>query len=174
MISDPTGRYVYVVNQGDATISRYSVGAGGALSGLYPATVSVGGTSPSVAGYSLSVDPNGHSLYVVITPRDPPVPPTTSITQYATGDDGRLSPLNSGVINVATIAGGPLALDHSGAYAYLAGEALVGEAVAADGEVLQFSVAGSGELTPIASPTVTAARNPVGVAISPRGQPPMC
>jgi 6-phosphogluconolactonase (cycloisomerase 2 family) len=170
MVSDPTGRYVYVVNEGDATISQYSVGAGGVLSLSSTVPVSGGETFTFVGGYSLSVDPNGHSLYVVSTPRDPPSLPATSIAQYAIGSDGTLSPLSPPVINVATIAGGPLTVDPSGAYAYLAGNALVGEAIAANGEVFQFSVAEGGELTPISSPTIMVASNPGAVAISPSGQ----
>jgi 6-phosphogluconolactonase (cycloisomerase 2 family) len=166
--SDPTGRYVYVANEGDGTISQYSVGVGGVLTALNPATVSVG--APSAAGLSLSVNPNGHSLYVVITPRDPPAPPITSIAQYSIGSNGTLSPTNPASIGVAIVAGGPLTLDPSGAYAYLAGESVVGEAETANAEVLQFSVGAGGELTQLASASVAATREAVNVVIAPDGR----
>jgi hypothetical protein len=46
IVSDPTGHYAYVVNQGDVTISQYVVGSGGGLIPLSPATVSVGEPFP--------------------------------------------------------------------------------------------------------------------------------
>ena len=170
MIADPTGRYVYIVNEGDATISQYSVGSGGVLSALSPATVNVGAPFPSVVGYFLSVNPVSHCLYVVMTPRDPAIPLTTSIAQYAIGNDGTLSPLSPGVVDVSTMAGGALAVDPSGAYAYLAGQPGVGEAVVPSGEVLQFSVAANGALTLITSPPLPVSPHPVGVTISPSGR----
>ena len=168
MISDSTGHYVYVVNEGDATISQYSVSAGGVLAALAPATINVGGTFASVAGYSLSVNPSGHSLYLVTTPHDPPVPPVISILQYAIGNDGTLSPLNPATVTFAAVGVGSLAVDPTGTYAYLAGEAV--ESESANGAVLQFSIAAGGELTPIISQTVAATHNAFGVAILPNGR----
>jgi len=170
MISDPTGHYVYIVNQGDSTISQYSVSAGGGLAALSPATVKVGGTSASVAGYSLSVDPSGHSLYLVMTPLNPAMPASISIFQYAIGNDGTLSPLNPAAVDVAAVGVGSLAIDPTGKYAYLAGGAVVGEAESVNDEVLQFSIAAGGQLTPLLSQTVAATHNAFGVAIFPSGR----
>src|SRR5690349_9760203 len=90
VVSDPTGHYVYVVNQSgaaNATISQYAVGAGGGLVALSPAVVSISGPSSAVVGHSASVDPTGRFLYVVIeTPYT--VLPAPSIAQYSIGSDG--------------------------------------------------------------------------------------
>lgn len=168
MVSDPTGRYVYVANLGDATISQYSVGVGGILTALSPATVSVGGTEiiggtlPSAVNYSVSVNPNGRFLYVVVSPHDPAV---TSIAQYSIGNDGTLSPLNPEVVSVNAVAPGPVAFDPSGQHAYLAGTPL-----SLDGEVFQFSVNDYGELIPMVPATVTATPNVSRVAVSQSGK----
>jgi 6-phosphogluconolactonase (cycloisomerase 2 family) len=171
MVCDPSGHYIYVANEGDGTISQYSVGAGGVLSALSPATISIG-VYPPLVGYTLSMSPNGHALYVVTNLRDSVgVLPATVILQYAIGTDGRLSPLRSGFLTVAAVVGRvSLAFDASGMYAYLASKTLIGEAQTADGAVLQFSIAGNGELTQMPSQTVVATRNAVGVAISPSGR----
>ena len=39
---DPSGRKVYVANQGSDTVSQYSIGATGTLTPLSPPTVSTG------------------------------------------------------------------------------------------------------------------------------------
>jgi len=43
---DPTGKFAYVANSGDNTVSQYGVGADGALTPMASATV-VTGTYPS-------------------------------------------------------------------------------------------------------------------------------
>jgi DNA-binding beta-propeller fold protein YncE len=39
---DPTGRYAFVANARDNTVSQYTIGAGGALSVMSPPTVGTG------------------------------------------------------------------------------------------------------------------------------------
>lgn len=174
VVSDSTGHYVYVFNQGDGTISQYSVGAGGVLVPLSPASISIGATLPGVAGSAVRVSSSGHSLYLLVTPRDPPgvaapFSAVTSILQYAIGSGGALSPLNPASVGVEAVAGGPLAFDPNGTYAYFAGEP-AGEAVSGDGAVLQFSIAVGGELTPLVSQTVAATHNALGVTFGPSGR----
>ena len=165
MVSDPSGSYVYVANLGDATISQYAVGAGGVLAALPSKAISIAGPFPSVGGYSLSVDPKGTFLYVVTTPRDPPPGSAASIAQFSIGSNGALAPLAEPFINIATAAVGPLAIDPSGKYAYLAGGT-----TAAGGQVFQFSVGSDGTLVSLAPATVAASQTPVGVAIAPSSQ----
>jgi len=136
VVSDSSGHYLYVANLGDATISQYAVGAGGELTALSPAVVSVSAPSLYARHYSLSVDPHGQFLYLVINPRDS-VGLSASIAQYSIGNDGTLTPLNPGFINVPASGSGPLALDPSGRYAYLAGTN------GSLGQVAQFSIAGT-------------------------------
>jgi hypothetical protein len=68
------------------------------------------------------------------------------------------------------MAGGPLALDPSGAYAYLGGESVVGATETTDSEVSQFSVGAGGELTPLASVGVAATGHAINTAIAPDGR----
>ena len=54
MAVSPDGGSVYVTNQGDDTVSRYDVGAGGALTLKSPPTVAAGGSPHAVAVGPLS------------------------------------------------------------------------------------------------------------------------
>jgi 6-phosphogluconolactonase (cycloisomerase 2 family) len=56
---DPTGKYVYVANQGDGSISQYTVGNDGSLTAMATPFVLTGGTATS----SVNVDPTGHFVY---------------------------------------------------------------------------------------------------------------
>jgi DNA-binding beta-propeller fold protein YncE len=83
----PDGRNVYVTNLpreslSSATISQYSVGAGGRLVPKSPAAVPTGATA-----LGLAVSPNGRSVYVANN--DP-----NTISQYSVGPGGKLKPKN--------------------------------------------------------------------------------
>lgn len=166
IVADPTGRYVYVVNQGDATISQYVVGSGGGLVSLSPAIVNVGAPSPDIGSYVATIDPSGRFLYVVAVPLplNPPVP-SASIAQYSIGSGGTLTPLTPAYVSVPASAIGALAIEPSGHYAYLAG---VTSAPA--GQVSQFSIGNDGTLAPLTPLGVAATRTPDAVAIAPSGQ----
>ncbi len=159
MISDPTGRYIYVANLGDATISQYAVGAGGGLTALSPAVVSAAAPLLAAAGYSLSVDPNGLLLYAVIDPHSPAT--SASIAQYSIGGDGTLTPLNPAFVNLSAAASGPLTIDPSGHYAYLAGN------IGGLGQIAQFSIGMDGTLSPLVPAVVSATPTVVGVTLAP-------
>lgn len=58
----PSGKYVYVTNAGDTTLSQYEIGANGALAPLSPATVAV--ALPGSYGMWISVDPSGQYAYI--------------------------------------------------------------------------------------------------------------
>ncbi|GJG98500.1 beta-propeller fold lactonase family protein [Cupriavidus pauculus] len=49
---DPTGRYVYVVNNGENTVSQYRINADGSLSPLSPATVAVGASPTAITAFA--------------------------------------------------------------------------------------------------------------------------
>jgi len=158
----PTGRYVYVANATDGTLSQYAVGAQGALNPLSPPVLEVGGPFP-LAGYSLSIDPDGSFLYAVIRPRDPPGP-VGAIAQFSIGSDGTLSPLSPAIVSVPGLVAGPLVVDSKGLHAYLAANG------AAGGMVFQYSIGADGALAPLAPESVAAAQNSVAVALHPNGE----
>ena len=162
VVSDPSGHYVYVANEGDATISQYAVGADGVLAALSPAVVPIAG--PQNAGYTASIDPGGRFLYVVGSPRDP-AGPSTSIAQYAIQSGGTLAPLAQAYLSLSVFGSGSLAFDSTGQYAYLPGAA-----AAPGGLVSQFSLNPDGTLSPLAPATVAAAQGTLAVAIAPSGQ----
>lgn len=150
--SDPSGRYVYVINS-DATISQHAVGSGGGLVALSPAIVNIGVPTSSSSTFAATADAGGRFLYVVV---EPPVTlplPETYIAEYAIGTGGQLTPLAPGYITAPVNASSALAMDSSGKHAYLAGRApgLLGPS----GEVAQFSIADNGTLAPLTPATVT-------------------
>ena len=169
IVSDPAGRYVYVVNQGDATISQYVVGTGGGLVPLSPATVSLGVLFPDVpfpalAGGTASIDPSGRFLYVVLTPRDPPTL-LAYIAQYSIGSGGTLSPLTPASVSVPAASVGPLVIEPSGHYAYLAGVTSTSSA-----EISQFSLGDDGTLSALTPAAVAVTARTTGIAIASGGQ----
>ncbi len=163
VVSDPSGRYVYVANSGDATISQYAVGTGGGLVALLPAVVRIAGPF-QFAGFALSVDPGGQFLYVVGSPRDPPGP-TASIAQYSIQSDGTLASLAPASLTLSVSASGSLAIDPGGRYGYLPGATN-----ALGGLVSQFSINSDGTLTPLTPATVAATQGTIAVTIAPSGQ----
>jgi len=163
VVSDPSGRYVYVANSGNATISQYAVGTGGGLVALSPAVVRIAGPF-QFAGFALSVDPGGQFLYVVGSPRDPPGP-TASIAQYSIQSDGTLASLAPASLTLSVSASGPLAIDPGGRYAYLPGATN-----APGGLVSQFSINSDGTLTPLTPASVAATQGTIAVTIAPSGQ----
>jgi 6-phosphogluconolactonase (cycloisomerase 2 family) len=162
VIADPTGRYVYIANLGDATIAQYAVGAGGRLIALSPAVVGVSVPVSSPEGYWLSVDASGRFLYIVVSSVGTPGT-LAAIAQYAIGSGGALAPLSPAYVTAPTTAFGALAIDPAGRYAYLAG--------AEAGQVMQFAVAGDGTLSPL-QPVggVPAAAWVAGVVVAPSGK----
>jgi hypothetical protein len=165
VVSDPSARYVYVANDGDATISQYAVGADGGLVALSPAVVRIAGLQN--ASYTVSIDPGGKFVYVVGSPRHP-AGPSATIAQYSIQSDGTLASLAQAYLNLSVFASGSLAIDSSGRYAYLAGAA--GAAGAPGGLVSQFSINSDGALAPLTPATIAATQGTVAVSIAPRGQ----
>jgi 6-phosphogluconolactonase (cycloisomerase 2 family) len=163
VVSDPSGRYIYVANDGDATISQYAVGADGVLEPLSPAVVHVEGPYP-FARYMLVIHPSGRFLYAVGSPRDP-AGPASSIAQYSIQSNGTLTSLAQAYVNLSVFASGPLAIDLDGRYAYLPGSTS-----APGGLLSQFSINGDGTLTPLTPAAVAATQGAATVTIAPSRQ----
>jgi DNA-binding beta-propeller fold protein YncE len=73
----PNGKYLYLANFSDGTISQYSLGSGGTPTPLTPATVTTGG-SP----YGIAVSPDGKNVYLTNG---------NGLLVYAVGSDGTLT-----------------------------------------------------------------------------------
>jgi 6-phosphogluconolactonase (cycloisomerase 2 family) len=155
MVSDPSGNYVYVANAGDATISQYVIGTGGALVPLTPNVVRI----PAGGSYSLTANPKGSFLYVVIGTGSPSGS-TAAIAQFSIGSNGTLAPLAEPAVTIATPVAGSLTFDSGGQFGYLA----AGTSTA--GQVIQFSVNSDGSLLPLSPATVAASATAVGVSVA--------
>jgi hypothetical protein len=166
IIADPTGRFVYVANDGDGTISQYRVGVGGELVALSPAVVRV--TDANYPGsFLLSVDPGAHFVYLVVTaPSAYAGFHWSTIAQFSIGTSGTLTPLNPAQVTADVYAHGPLSIQYglSGKYAYLPG---VGES---SNQVAQFVVGDDGALSALPLASVAVAGELTAVAVAPDGQ----
>ena len=69
IVSESSGHNVYVTvaNPADPGVWQYAVGAGGSLTPLAVASVSIQSSLSQQASYAAKVDPSGHFLYVVTT-----------------------------------------------------------------------------------------------------------
>jgi 6-phosphogluconolactonase (cycloisomerase 2 family) len=194
---DPTGKYVYLLNQHDATISQYTIAANGALTPMTPATVATGVTPTGI-----TLDPSGKRLYAACFT-------SSAVYQYTIGANGALVPMTP-----ATVAAGAgswdIAIDPSGKYAYVANgtantisqysvsasgalAAMATTSVPAGGlypyyvgidpaskyvyvanhdslNVSQFTIGATGALTPMATPTVAAGAIPYSITVDQQGK----
>jgi 6-phosphogluconolactonase (cycloisomerase 2 family) len=185
--------YAYVVNNGDNTVSQYTIGTGGVLAPMSTPTVMTG-TFPE----SITVDPTGHYAYVANLNDN-------TVSQYTITAGGALTPNTPATVATGT---GPWAvtLDAAGQYAYVlnsvdstisqytigAGGALTAMSPATvmtgtqpwsitldstghyayvanhlDTTVSQYAVGATGALTPLSAATVTAGTRPSGIAVDP-------
>jgi 6-phosphogluconolactonase (cycloisomerase 2 family) len=145
--TDVAGKFAWVANAGDGTVSQYGIDGNGRLTALSPATVTVGAGLAAVA-----VDPAGLHAYAVAT---------GGVAQFAVGSDGKLTALSPATVS-AGASPAAILVEPSGRFAYVAN--------AGDGTVSQFSVGAGGTLTALAPATVAAGMGPSGVAVDPTGR----
>ncbi len=147
---DPSGKYAYVGNSGDNTISQYTIGPDGALSPMTPATV-VTGLYPS----SVTVGPSGKYVYVANNG-------DSTFSQYKIGTGGLLSAMTPSMV-----ASGQhprsITIDPLGKFAYVAHYY--------DNSVLQYTISPTtGALSPMTPSTVAAGSGPFSVTVDPSGR----
>jgi DNA-binding beta-propeller fold protein YncE len=95
VILDPSGSFLYVANSGDDTLSQFSIGSGGQLMPLAPATVPAGIEPVSIA---VSVGPSGGHVYVANSGAGVPAG-VGSVSQYSMGAGGTLTSLNPAAVS---------------------------------------------------------------------------
>jgi 6-phosphogluconolactonase (cycloisomerase 2 family) len=76
-----------VANYADSSVSQYTIGAGGALNPMTPATVGTGTGRP----YSVTVDPTGRYAYVANVGDN-------TVLQYTIGAGGALSAMSPATV----------------------------------------------------------------------------
>jgi DNA-binding beta-propeller fold protein YncE len=150
---DPTGKFAYVTNGNDNTVSGFSIdGKTGALTPV-PGSPFAAGTGP----VSVAVDPTGQFAYVAND---------NTVSGYSIdGKTGTLTPVPGSPFAAGT---GPVsvAVDPTGQFAYVAN---IGSKFG--GTVTGFSIDGkTGALTPVAGSPFAAGTGPSSVAVDPRGQ----
>jgi DNA-binding beta-propeller fold protein YncE len=87
MAVDPSGRFLYLVNQSNGTVAQFDIAADGTLSPMTPASVAAGANPLSIA-----VEPSGHYAYVANYGSDN-VLSAGAITQFRLATNGALQAL---------------------------------------------------------------------------------
>ena len=130
--SDRFGRFVYVVNQGDTTISQFRIGSKGVLLPLNPSTIEI-----PQGVIRLVIHPNGRFLYAVAG--------NSSVFQFRISTDGNLVSLIPASVKTghAPIS---LAISPSGRWLYVLANN-ESEIVGHDGSVYGYSISSAGLLT---------------------------
>lgn len=154
---DPTGRFLYVANDGADSVSVFAIQANGSLAPVScdPATSCHTGSEPN----GVKMSPSGRFVYVTNIG-------SNSVSVFAIGANGALTPVPCNPISNCHTGSSPndLAISPSGLFLYTTNYG--------GGSVSQFAVGADGTLTPIAcSPAsnCTTGGGPDGVAIDPSG-----
>jgi 6-phosphogluconolactonase (cycloisomerase 2 family) len=154
-----SGMFAYAVTSQDfynnnSTVSRYAIGADGALVSTSSVTVATGSSLQPV-----TIDPSGRYAYTVSSLDG-------TITRFAIGSDGSWS-LPSTLKAHPTLGSGamPVTIDPSGRYAYVLNPA--------NNWGAQFSIGPDGVLSPLSPAnfnTGTGQTTPISIAIDPAGK----
>lgn len=150
VVVDPTGKFAYVPNQGDNTVSAFTISAGGELTPI--------SGSPFVAGANpvgAVMHPSGQFLYIGNLNG-------SSVQGYA------INPVSGAL----TLVGAPsavglqpaeLVIDPSGRYIYVANSG--------SNTISAFSInTGTGLLTPVSGSPFPVGNTPVALALDPKGR----
>jgi len=140
---DTTGNYLYVVNTADDNVAQFSIGGGGQLTPLTPATVATG-----VAPVSIVASNTG--VYVV---NSNAAGQAGSVSQYTESADGTLTPTDSSPIAAGTNPS-VFAIDEFSppSFAYVLSNC---DGTQCLGSIRQFSVGANGTLTDTGSIVTT-------------------
>ena len=145
--ADPAGKYVYVANNQDGTISQYMINnADGTLTSIGPPVSSGGRAKPE----SIAVDPTGKYAYAAYYS-------SNTVAQFTVGSGGTLTPNGT----VAT-GSSPLAVvvEPSGKYAYVTNQG--------GNTISQYAIGAGGALTSIG--TVATGSGPYYISVDPTGR----
>jgi lactonase family protein with 7-bladed beta-propeller len=147
----PTGKFVYVTNNNDNTVSAYSVGSNGALAPV-PGSPFAAGSGP----ISVAVDPTGKFVYVTNNNND------NTVSAYSVGSNGALAPVPGSPFAAGS---GPVsvAVDPTGKFAYVANEGSFG----VFSNVSAYTIDSNGALTSVPGSPFPAGLVPTSVAITP-------
>jgi 6-phosphogluconolactonase (cycloisomerase 2 family) len=145
----PSGKFAYVSNAGEDTISLYTIGSTGALTEVTPRTVT--GDQPS----DLLIDPAGQFLFTVNSAGN-------TVSSFSIdGKSGALTPIGT---PVQTAGFTPIrgAITPAGKFVYVANSN--------SATVSGFAVDGSGALAPVPNSPIRVGNGPNWIAIDPGGK----
>ncbi len=151
---DPAGRYAYVANFGGG-VSQFTIGSGGALAPMSPATATAQ-TSP----YAVTIHPNGRYAYVANYS-------SGTVSQFTLGPTGGLVAMT----NPTVLAGSlpiSVTIDPSGRFAYVANYG--GDQPPVPGTVSQYTIGSDGSLAPMSPATVPTGNTARTVTVDPTGR----
>ena len=146
--ADATGHYLYVTG-GGGHLSQFSIGLGGVLTPLSPATVATGNVPQAVI-----TDPVGQFSYVANMADN-------TVSQYAIGATGALTPLSVPSVPTGSTPTA-IAIDPKGRYVYVLNSM--------DNTLSQYGLGSGGALTPLSPATVVTGTTPVAIAVDSSGQ----
>ncbi len=144
----PNGKYLYVPNSEDGTVSQYSIGSGGTAVALSPATVSA-----SSQPWQVAVSPDGRDAYVSDV--------SGLVLVYQIGSGGTLSLIQT--ITSGLSAPYSIAISPDGASAYVADSGA--------GDIFEYNRSSSGMLTPKSTASIpVAVSDRVALIMTPNGK----
>ncbi|MCR4303113.1 MAG: lactonase family protein [Gallionella sp.] len=159
-ITDPSGKFLYVANNGSDDVSAFGISATGTLTpiGTYTA-----GTAPG----SITVDPSGKFLYVANNGSD-------DVSAFGISATGTLTPI--GVYTAGTLPSSVI-VDPSGKFLYVYNNVTnTPSSITSTGSISAFGISATGTLTPINTYTTgtaaayTQGAAPGSITIDPSGQ----
>ena len=165
---DPSGQYLYVVNERGATaasygsISQYTIGADGALAPMTPATIATD-YGPS----DIAVHPSGKYAYAITYYYPLGGTKLRSMAQYTIGANGTLTPMSPGAVAVTGSNPQFIAIHPSGKFLYVSD---------GSGVVDQYTVdPATGALSAMIAPTApfpfpTAGHTAFAITVHPSGK----
>lgn len=153
LVVDPAGRYVYVPNSHDNTVSMFTIDLqSGLLRPMSPATVATG-----VNPQYIAVDPKGRFVYTANTEDN-------TVSMFTLGGAGFLVPTNPASVHAGKLQGlgpGGVTVDPTGRFVYTSNY---------DGTLSMFSIdQASGVLSPIGPGHTSNYGFPFPMAIDPSG-----
>lgn len=145
---EASGRYAYMTNFADLSVSQYTINSDGSLSSMTTPTVAAGKYPVAIA-----TDPLGKYAYVANN--------FGTVSQYAINTDGALVPMTTPSVEAGYGSWG-VTVHPSGRYAYVPNEAA--------GNISQYTIGGDGGLVAMSVPAVPAGAGPASVAVHPSGK----
>ena len=165
---DPSGKYLYVVNERGATsasygsISQYTIGADGTLAPMTPPTI-----AKDYGPSDIAVHPSGKYAYAITFYYPSDGTKLRSVAQYTIGADGTLTPMSPGAVAITGSNPQFIAIHPSGNFLYVSD---------GSGVVNQFTVdPNTGALSAMTPATVpfpfgTAGHTAFAITVHPSGK----